>query len=140
MSSAQFEFQAGRPRLTGPLHRIAKPLGPLALPFAGTRWFPLWGVLEHTGRRSGTIYRTPIVALPTADGFIIPLPFGDLTQWAKNLFAANEGAVRSAGKSYLVTDPRVIDLAEAGPLLSGWVRFASARFGLRQFVLVKRTV
>jgi hypothetical protein len=93
MNSTPATFDAGRPRLSGPIHRLARPLGPLARPMAGTRWFSLWAILQHTGRTSGTAYSTPVAALRTAEGFIMPLPFGDATQWAKNLFATGGGSV-----------------------------------------------
>ncbi|HET6317792.1 MAG TPA: nitroreductase family deazaflavin-dependent oxidoreductase, partial [Chloroflexota bacterium] len=62
----------------------------LALPLAGTRALPLYGVLVHRGRRSGKTYRTPVVVRPTADGFIIPLPWGEGTDWCRNVRAAGE--------------------------------------------------
>ena len=35
-----------------------------------------YGVLHHTGRRSGKEYATPVVAKITTGGVIIPLPYG----------------------------------------------------------------
>jgi hypothetical protein len=49
---------------------------------AGTRLLPLYGVLVHRGRRSGKTFRTPVVVRPTNDGFIIPMPWGQGTDWA----------------------------------------------------------
>jgi deazaflavin-dependent oxidoreductase (nitroreductase family) len=138
MRSRPATFDAGRPRLSGPIRRLAKPLGPIARPVAGTRWFPLWAILRHTGRTSGKAYATPVVALRTRDGFIVPLPFGDETQWAKNLFAAGGGSIHSAGLEHEIDDPRVIEGAEAAAHLPPLVRFISGRLGLRQFVLVRR--
>jgi deazaflavin-dependent oxidoreductase (nitroreductase family) len=131
-------FEAGRPRLSGPIHRLAKPLGPIALPLAGTRWFPLWAILRHTGRTSRRAYATPVVSVRTADGFIIPLPFGDATQWAKNLFAAGGGSIRSAGREHQIGDPRIVDGEVAAAHLPRVVRFLAGRLGLRHFVMVRR--
>jgi hypothetical protein len=105
---------------------------------AGTRWFPLWGVLRHIGRKSGTTYAIPVVALPTRGGFLIPLPFGDQTQWLKNLQAADHAGLRHAGCEYVIERPEVLDLETAGRDLPGWVRFASGRVGIDQFVRVHR--
>jgi deazaflavin-dependent oxidoreductase (nitroreductase family) len=138
MTSAPASFDAGRPRLSGPIRRIARPLGPIARPLAGSRWFPLWAIVGHTGRASGKPYATPVVALRTPDGFLIPLPFGDATQWARNLFAAGGGTLRSAGVSYRVIDPAVIDRDAAAPQLPALVRFLGRRLGLRQYVRVER--
>jgi len=129
---------AGRPNRSGPIRAIARPFGPLAKPLAGNRWFPLWAIVRHTGRKSGTAYATPVVARPTADGFIIPLPFGDATQWAKNLFAAGGGSMRFAGREYQVVEPRIIDLEEAAPHLAPPIRFVSRRLGLRHWVTVRK--
>ena len=128
---------AGPPRLSGPIRAIAKPFGPLAKPLAGNRWFPLWAILRHTGRKSGAVYETPLVARPTPDGFIIPLPFGNATQWAKNLLAAGGGSLRFAGREHLIGEPRLVDLDEASAYLAAPIRFVSRRLGLRHWVLVR---
>jgi deazaflavin-dependent oxidoreductase (nitroreductase family) len=130
-------FDAGAPRFSGPIRWIARPLGPLARPIAGRRWFPFYAVLHHTGRTSGKGYATPVVALRASDGFLVPLPFGDATQWAKNLFAAGGGSLTFAGRDYRITDPRIMDRADARTHLPAFVRFLATRLGLRQFVLVR---
>jgi len=138
MTSTPSGFEAGRPRISGPIRWISRPLRPLALPVAGTRWFPFYAILRHTGRTSGKAYSTPIVALTTPDGFIIPLPFGDATQWAKNLFAAGGGWLRYGGHEYQICEPRVGEREEAKAYMPPFVRFLAARMGLRQFVFVRR--
>lgn len=137
MNSAPNTFEAGRPRISGSIRALSRPLVPVALPLAGKRWFPLYAILRHTGRTSGKRYSTPVVALRSADGFIIPLPFGDATQWARNLFAAGGGSLRSAGREHEIHDPKIVHRDEASdlPLI---VRFLCRFLGLRQFVLVRR--
>jgi deazaflavin-dependent oxidoreductase (nitroreductase family) len=137
MSSPSATFDAGSPRISGPIRRFARHLGPLARPMAGRGWLPLYAVLHHTGRTSSRVYATPVVALRIPEGFIIPLPFGDATQWAKNLFAAGGGSLRWAGRDYRIAEPNVIDRADDRAALPRVVRFLSARLGLRQFVLVR---
>lgn len=129
-------FDAGRPRISGPIRRLSRPLVPLARPLAGRRWFPFYAVLHHAGRTSGRAYATPVVAMRRAGGFIIPLPFGDATQWARNLFAAYGGSLRYAGRDYRLSEPRIVD-REGVDELPAWVRFLSRRMGLRQFVVVE---
>jgi deazaflavin-dependent oxidoreductase (nitroreductase family) len=138
MTSTPAAFDAGRPRLSGPIRRIARPLGPIARPLAGSRWFPLWAILGHTGRTSGKPYATPVVAFRTPDGFLIPLPFGDATQWAKNVFAARGGSLRFAGHDHRLVDPRVIDRDAAAPYVPALGRFLGRRLGIRQYVRVER--
>jgi deazaflavin-dependent oxidoreductase (nitroreductase family) len=132
------DFVAGRPRRSGPIRAIARPFGPIANRFAGRRGFPLWGILRHTGRTSGTAYATTVVALHTPDGFLIPLPFGNATQWARNLFAAGGGSVRSGGREYRIVEPRIVDREEAGTHLPLPLRALAGRLGLRQYVMVRR--
>jgi deazaflavin-dependent oxidoreductase (nitroreductase family) len=137
MNTNASDFAAGQPRRSGPIRLLARAFGPVAKPMAGTRIFPLWSILRHTGRTSGMVYATPLVALHAADGFIIPLPFGDATQWAKNLFAAGGGTIRLAGREHPIKEPRVITLDEAATYLPAPIRFVARRLGLRQFVLVR---
>ena len=138
MNSKTTDFVAGQPRRSGPIRRLARPFGPIAKPLAGTRWFPLWAILRHTGRTSGKAYATPVVALHTPGGFLIPLPFGDATQWAKNLFAAGGGSIRSGGREHKITTPQVVDREDAAVDLPGPIRFMARRLGLRQWVRVRR--
>jgi deazaflavin-dependent oxidoreductase (nitroreductase family) len=128
---------AGHPHRSGPIRRLARPFGPIAVRLSGSRWFPLWAILRHTGRTSGKAYATPVAALATRDGLIIPLPFGDATQWAKNLLAAGRGSIRLAGREHQIAEPRIVDREEAAAM-PPVVRFAAARLGIRQFVLVRR--
>jgi deazaflavin-dependent oxidoreductase (nitroreductase family) len=132
------DFDAGRPRLSRPVRILARAAGPIAKPLAGTRWFPLWAILRHTGRTSGKAYAIPVVARATPDGFIIPLPFGDATQWARNLFAAGGGSIRVGGREHEIAEPRIVNGDVAAAYLPPLLRFVVGRLGLRQYVLVRR--
>lgn len=138
MTNAQAAFDAGRPRRSLPIRWLARTVEPVASHMAGSRWFPLWAILRHTGRTSGKTYATPVVGLRTPEGFLIPLPFGDATQWAKNLFATGGGAFRFAGREYRIADPRVVGHEEAKAYLGRVLGVLTARLGLRQYVLVAR--
>jgi deazaflavin-dependent oxidoreductase (nitroreductase family) len=138
MDTTSPDFVAGRPRRSLPIRALARPFGPIANRIAGTRVFPFWGIVRHTGRTSGTAYATPVVVRPTSDGFLIPLPFGDATQWAKNLFAASGGSIRFAGREHRIVEPRIVDLETASAHLPLAIRFASRRLGLRHWVAIRR--
>ncbi|MEO6794533.1 MAG: nitroreductase family deazaflavin-dependent oxidoreductase [Mycobacterium sp.] len=88
---------------------------PLFRPVSG--WVPLWSLVEHTGRRSGKVYRTPVSAFHTADGVAVLLPYGTDRDWVKNLTAAGGGRVKVSGKTFDVINPRVVPTAEAVGLL-----------------------
>jgi deazaflavin-dependent oxidoreductase (nitroreductase family) len=83
------------------------------LPFAGTRWNPIFAVVVHRGRHSGRSYSTPVAARRVEDGFVISLSFGAQVDWHRNLVAAGGGTVRWAGRDYPVSAPLAID-AEIG--------------------------
>jgi deazaflavin-dependent oxidoreductase (nitroreductase family) len=138
MHTTSTDFGADAPHRSRPVRSLARLFGPFAKPLAGTRIFHLWAIVRHTGRTSGKAYATPVVALATADGFMIPLPFGDATQWARNLFAAGGGSLRFAGREHRIVEPRVIDRDEAADHMPRVLHVVAGRFGLRQYVLVRR--
>jgi deazaflavin-dependent oxidoreductase (nitroreductase family) len=63
--------------------------------FAG--WIPPFAIVEHRGRKSGNLYRTPILAFPTTEGFVFALTYGRGVDWVKNLFAYDFGILRYNG-------------------------------------------
>jgi deazaflavin-dependent oxidoreductase (nitroreductase family) len=81
----------------------------LVLALAGTRLLPLYGVIEHHGRRSGKAYRTPVVVMPTSDGFMVPMPWGERTDWYRNVRAAGGCVLRWKGRDYDMVQPELID-------------------------------
>jgi deazaflavin-dependent oxidoreductase (nitroreductase family) len=89
--------------------------------FAG--WIPPFAIVEHRGRRSGKLYRTPILAFPTTDGFVFALTYGRDVDWVKNLFANNFGFLRYNGAKnpiHAFSFSSYIEMKEAFPFL---VRF-----------------
>src|SRR5437868_12566102 len=87
----------------------SRMLNPLVLRLAGTRLLPLYGVLQHRGRRSGKVFHTPVVVRPTSDGFVVPMPWGEGTDWCRNVRAAGRCVIRWKGRDYAMVEPQVID-------------------------------
>jgi deazaflavin-dependent oxidoreductase (nitroreductase family) len=82
---------------------------------------PMWSIIEHRGRRSGAVYRTPVSMFPTQDGVAIVLAYGEDRDWVRNLQAAGGGRATMGGKTFDVTDPRIVPTAQAAALLgSPW--------------------
>ena len=82
---------------------------------------PAMGIIEHTGRRSGKRYRTPVNVFTTADGLAVLLTYGPNRDWVKNLDAAGGGHVKHYGRTHAYTNPRVVPKAEALPdVKRGW--------------------
>jgi deazaflavin-dependent oxidoreductase (nitroreductase family) len=70
-------------------------------------------VVRHVGRRSGRTYETPVVAVENDDSFLIALPYGERTDWMKNVLASGEAAVVAHGRTFGVDQPKVIPMTEA---------------------------
>jgi deazaflavin-dependent oxidoreductase (nitroreductase family) len=126
-----------RSRVGEAMRTIIRGAAPLARPVAGTRWFPLWAVLEHRGRKSGRAYATPVLARRAPDGFVIPLPWGERTQWLKNVVAAGGATVRWKGTDHALVDPVIIDVDEASAQFYRIQRFLMKRSGLRTCVRLR---
>lgn len=69
---------------------------------------PSMGLVLHVGRRTRTVYRTPVLVFRTKDGFRIALTHGRQADWVRN--ALTHGAVRlvSRGRQYELSDPEVV--------------------------------
>jgi deazaflavin-dependent oxidoreductase (nitroreductase family) len=106
-------------------------------------WLPPFAIIEHVGRRSGKPYRTPVNAFyTTVDGkpvVAIVLTYGPDRDWLKNLKAAGGGQMRRNGKSFGISDPRVVTTAEAATHVSRRVRPIFARMPFEQAVLLTKT-
>jgi deazaflavin-dependent oxidoreductase (nitroreductase family) len=74
--------------------------------FAG--WLPGFGILTHVGRKSGKVYRTPINVFRASNGFIIALTYSSQSEWVKNVLAAGGCELRTRGKKYALSAPKVV--------------------------------
>ena len=106
---------APKPRFGGVLWRISRLTRPAMLPLAGKRWNPVFGIVEHRGRKTGRGYRTPVAARRSGDGFIIALAFGAQVDWYRNLVAAGGGTIHWRGDVYSVAAPERVDAATVLP-------------------------
>ena len=134
ISSSRSRPRPGR----SPLLSAARPLNRLVLVLAGTRFLPLYGVITHRGRRSGKVFRTPVVVRPTTDGFVVPMPWGERTDWYRNVRAAGECVIRWKDRDYPVVEPEVISDATAVPGFSALQRALMTRFEIRQGLRLRR--
>jgi deazaflavin-dependent oxidoreductase (nitroreductase family) len=119
------------PAGTDLFRRLAIAFAPMSGPLAGRRWFRLWGVLHHVGRTTGRAYAIPVVTRRYQGGFVIPLPFGERTQWIRNLQAVGGGRIRWDGRDYFVAEPTIVDLDEVAAAFRGYERSIMRRIGAR---------
>jgi deazaflavin-dependent oxidoreductase (nitroreductase family) len=69
---------------------------------------PPWVVICHRGRRSGRLYRTPVVARKQGRTLAIAVLYGEESDWTRNLLAAGGGQVVRAGRTYELIGPRLV--------------------------------
>jgi len=121
--------------------RVVRLLAPIfnrpVLLIAGTRFLPFWALIRHRGRRSGRVYTTPVAARRTADGFAIPLAFGELADWCRNTLANGGCVIRWSGSDYPVRDPVVVDAEAALAAFRPLERRILRRVGIRKVMLVR---
>jgi deazaflavin-dependent oxidoreductase (nitroreductase family) len=94
------------------LRLFTRAARPLALRSAGKEGSNT-SVVRHVGRRSGRAYQTPVIAAQHDDTFVIALPYGQRTDWLKNVLAAGSAAIVTDGHTYEVDQPQVVPMAEA---------------------------
>lgn len=68
---------------------------------------PPFAIVEHTGRKTGRLYRTPVSAFVKGDTLTIRLPYGSERDWVRNLVAAGGGVIQRRGRRFQVTQPEV---------------------------------
>src|SRR5437764_880938 len=127
-------------RKPGPVLAASRIFNRFVLRVAGTRIMPLYGVLEHRGRRSGNVFHTPVVVRATSDGFIVPMPWGETTDWYRNLRAAGTCVIRWKGRDYRLDQPEVLDTASAQSSFGAFQRAMMARFGVRQYLRLRHAL
>ncbi|MRH88532.1 nitroreductase family deazaflavin-dependent oxidoreductase [Nocardia sp. SYP-A9097] len=82
--------------------RISNPvLGVMA------RVAPGFGIVIHTGRKSGRVYRSPVMVFQRDGGYRIALTYGRDVDWLKNIRAAESFEFETRGRTVTLTDPVV---------------------------------
>jgi deazaflavin-dependent oxidoreductase (nitroreductase family) len=73
----------------------------------------IFAVIEHTGRRSGRHYSTPIRVVEQPGAFIVPLTYGPRTNWYVNL-QAGPGQLHWQGRTIPVGNPVLVPTSLVG--------------------------
>ncbi|MDQ3689030.1 MAG: nitroreductase family deazaflavin-dependent oxidoreductase [Chloroflexota bacterium] len=77
----------------------------ITAPFAAR--LPWFGVLEHVGRRSGELRRTPLTIFRRGQGrYVIALTYGPDVQWLRNVADAGTCRVKTRGAWIVLGEPR----------------------------------
>lgn len=117
---------------------MTKILNPVIMRLAGRRHFGMAAKISHTGRRSGRVYVTPVGAHMHGEVIVIPLTFGNLSDWSRNVAAAGGCTIRLDGRDYRATQPEFLSRDEARelikPMYSPVMRVGFRMLGIRQFM------
>jgi deazaflavin-dependent oxidoreductase (nitroreductase family) len=101
-------------------------------PLLGTvAWLvPPLAIVHHVGRRTGRPYRSPVVAIRSDRGYVIPLTYGRDVDWARNIVRAGGCELEQLGRRHRLRRPRIVALRAAEPHLPAMVRpfFRAANF------------
>jgi deazaflavin-dependent oxidoreductase (nitroreductase family) len=129
-------------RLVTVMRPLVKLLNPVMIKLAGRRHMGMAAQIRHVGRRSGRPYVTPAGARLTGDTFVIPLTFGNQSDWSRNVRAAGGCEIRLDGADYRADRPRFVDGPEARAVVRqafGPAERAMFRvLGIRQYLLLRR--
>jgi deazaflavin-dependent oxidoreductase (nitroreductase family) len=94
-----------------------------------------FAVLEHTGRRSGAVYETPLNVFVEGDSLMVALTYGSDVDWLKNVRAAGESTFVVQGERIHVGRPVAIPRAEGYERVSRPVGMALAAVDVSEFVV-----
>jgi deazaflavin-dependent oxidoreductase (nitroreductase family) len=114
--------------------KVGRTVNPFIVPMA--RRVPPLAVIHHVGRRSGRAYQTPVMAFPTADGWVVALFYGDDVQWLQNARGPGGVVLSRAGERHEVSQVRQLDAATGAPLLPAWARAVTRPARVRGYVLL----
>jgi deazaflavin-dependent oxidoreductase (nitroreductase family) len=98
-------------------HLVTNRFDPLVARYGlvGGRRSP-WAFVEHVGRKSGTVRRTPILPRVSGDHVVVPLPYGRNAHWARNILAAGHCRLQLHEQVYELDEPQVLPATEVSEL------------------------
>jgi deazaflavin-dependent oxidoreductase (nitroreductase family) len=91
----------------GVTNRFMRPIA-LLLP-----WF---AVVEHRGRRSGTVYRTPVNVFEHGDRYVFARTYGADAQWVQNVMADGGCELVRLPRRMRLVDPQLIHDSQRRPV------------------------
>lgn len=95
-------------------------------------------VIQHVGRTSGTAYRTPVVAVSTADGFVFALPYGPTADWVRNVLAAESATIEHEGQHIQAQQPELLSGEQAAGYFPSGGQWMHRIYGVEDALLLHR--
>lgn len=72
------------------------------------RVLPGFGVVVHTGRKTGRQYRTPVKVFSRPRDYFIALTYGLDVDWVRNVLASGGCTLETRGRALRLTRPRLV--------------------------------
>lgn len=90
-------------------------------PFA--RWLPGFAVVTHFGRRSGTVYHTPVNVFRDGNRYVIALTYGADSDWVRNVLAADRCEIQTRGRTVHLVAPELFTdpTRQPVPIPARWI-------------------
>jgi deazaflavin-dependent oxidoreductase (nitroreductase family) len=98
---------------------------------------PWFAVVEHRGRRSGVVRRTPVNVFRRGDRYVFALTYGSDAQWVRNVVAAGECDLLRLGRRTHLVEPGLIHDPQRRPV-PFFVRLPLAAIGVEDFLELRR--
>jgi deazaflavin-dependent oxidoreductase (nitroreductase family) len=96
--------------------------------------FGHFAILSHHGRKSGKLYKTPIIAEPIEGGFVIALTYGKKVDWLANVLARGSCDLYWKKQDYHLTNPVFIDREEGLKALPLPLNRVLGKIGIEYFL------
>lgn len=80
------------------LNRLTRHIAP---------WAPGFGLVIHRGRKSGTIFRTPVNVFLRNGSYVVALTYGPNADWVRNVLAAGGCELVTQRATVRLTAPRI---------------------------------
>lgn len=100
------------------------------------RQFSGFAVVEHTGRRSGATYCTPVTAFDHNGALLVALTYGPKADWVLNVLASG-GTLARSGTTQTISATTVVGRqiawAALPPIVRGFLRILR----VRHFLLIE---
>lgn len=83
---------------------------------------PPFAVLHHRGRRTGSAYRTPVLAFRSHRGVVVPLFYGLEVEWLRNVLLDGSAHVVRRGWWYRLDEVGICSGEAFLGTVPGWLR------------------
>ena len=100
--------------------------------------FGHFAILNHEGRKTGKIYRIPIIAEPVENGFIIALTYGRKVDWYANILTKGGCSLLWKNKEYRLNNPEFVDKEIGLKAFPAILRTGLKTMGIQYFLRLSR--